>query len=99
MFCGSSNFETFTSFGYLGGNFMAFTNLAAVGTNFHTVRMDFQGSQISVYFDGIQRISMTDAEGTFYTNGGVSLDLWTDSSGYLDERGRRRRQWLAIDCQ
>lgn len=78
-------FQTLTSFGYLGTPFafMASTNLASVGTNFHTVRMDLQGSQIQVYFDGVQRINVADAESTFYTNGAVSLDLWTDSSGYL----------------
>jgi hypothetical protein len=78
-------FQTLTSFGYLGSPFayMAQTNLASVGTNFHTVRIDLQGNQINVYLDGVQRINTTDAEGTYYTNGAVSLDMWTDSSGAL----------------
>jgi hypothetical protein len=39
-------FQTLTSFGYLGSPFayMAQTNLASVGTNFHTVRIDLQGN-------------------------------------------------------
>src|SRR6185295_18580825 len=78
-------FQSLTSFGYNGTPFafMASTNLSSVGTNFHTLRMDLQGSQINVYFDGVQRISTTDIEGTYYTNGAVSLDMWTDSTGYL----------------
>jgi len=78
-------FQTLNSFGYLGSPFayMAQTNLASVGTNFHTLRIDLQGSQINVYLDGVQRLNTTDAESTYYTNGAVSLDLWTDSSGYL----------------
>jgi VCBS repeat-containing protein len=78
-------FQSLTSFGYNGTPFayMASTNLASVGTNFHTLRMDLQGSQINVYFDGVQRISTTDIESTYYTNGSVSLDMWTDSTGYL----------------
>ena len=78
-------FQNFTTFGYNGNSFtpVAMTNLASVGTTNHTVRMDFQGPQISVFLDGTLMISATDTESSYYTNGGVSLDMWTDSSQYL----------------
>src|ERR1051326_4539775 len=78
-------FQNFTTFGYNGMLFapIAMTNLANVGTTNHTLRMDFQGPQISVFLDGTLMISATDAESSYYTNGAVSLDMWTDSSQYL----------------
>src|SRR6266700_3023513 len=78
-------FQTYTSFGYNGTSFapIVSTNLTSVGAAFHTVRMDFQGNVITVYFDGTPMISASDIEAQPYTNGTVSLDMWTDSSQYL----------------
>ena len=55
------------------------TNLAAVGTNFHTATLQFSGSQINVYFDTNKLLSATDAT---YPSGSISLDFWTDATGY-----------------
>src|SRR6266850_2057879 len=78
-------FQTYTTFGYNGTSFapIASTNLASVGTGFHTLRMDFQGNAITVYFDGTLMISASDVEAQPYTNGAISLDMWTDSSQYV----------------
>jgi len=77
-------FQDWTTFGYLGvsGAFMQTVNLAAVGTNFHTLRMDFQTNRITVYVDGAQMINTNDTEAAYYTNGAVALDMWTDAGSY-----------------
>ena len=56
-------------------------NLAAVGTGFHTVKLGFFGNQIAVYFDGVEMMSVTDPQP--YLSGGISLDMWTDTIGYV----------------
>jgi hypothetical protein len=77
-------FQNYTTFGYLGTPFnaVAQTNLAAVGTGFHTVRMDFSTNRIIVYLDAVAQLNVQDAEATYYTNGAVGLDMWTDSAAY-----------------
>ena len=56
-------------------------NLPGVGTNFHTVKLEFaSANQINVYFDSNKVVSATDA--TPYTNGAVSLEFWTGETGY-----------------
>jgi len=58
------------------------TNLAAVGTSFHTVKLEFtSASQVNVYFDGTKLLSATDTAP--YSSGAVSLEFWTDAAGYL----------------
>jgi hypothetical protein len=59
---------------------IAQTNLSAVGTNWHSVRLMFKGSQIAVDFDGTRSLAYSDAAP--FSSGGVSLDMWTDSSAY-----------------
>jgi hypothetical protein len=78
-------FQNFTTFGYNGTSFapIASANLANVGTTFHTVRMDVQTNFIAVFFDGALMISAQDTEAQYYTNGAVSLDMWTDASQYM----------------
>jgi hypothetical protein len=78
-------FQDWTVFAYNGalGAAMAEASLAAVGTNFHTVKMAFRGNRIAVYFDGTQMISMADTDAQPYNSGGVSLDFWTASNSYL----------------
>jgi len=55
------------------------TNLAAVGTNFHTATLQFSGSLISAYLDTNQLLSTNDAT---YPSGSISLDFWTDTTAY-----------------
>ena len=57
-------------------------SLAAVGTNWHTLKLAFKGSQITVSLDGTQLISTTDLEAVPYTNGGVCLDMWTSATPF-----------------
>jgi VCBS repeat-containing protein len=58
------------------------TNLAAVGTNFHTVKLEFSSAnQINVYFDSNKVVSAT--EPTPYASGAVSLEFWTGATGYF----------------
>ena len=61
-------------------------SLPGVGTNWHSVELAFQGSQITVYYDTNQVLSVTD-DGSFdgqgaYTNGGISVDMWTEYVTY-----------------
>ena len=62
-------------------------SLPGVGTNWHSVKLVFQGSQITVYYDTNQVLSVTD-DGSFdgqgaYTNGGISVDMWTEYVTYI----------------
>lgn len=77
-------FQNYTTFGYLGTPFapVAATNLAVVGTSFHLVRMDFSTNRIIVYLDGVPMLNAQDTEATYYTNGSVGLDWWTDANPY-----------------
>jgi hypothetical protein len=77
-------FQSYSSYGYQGTAFapVGQTNLASVGTGFHTVRMDFSTNRIIVYLDGVAQLNVQDAEATYYTNGAVGLDMWTDSAAY-----------------
>ena len=60
------------------------TSLASVGTNSHTVKLSFNGNQIDVYYDDLVNpmISKSDAYSPVYTNGAVSLDMWTGAATY-----------------
>src|SRR6266481_1168271 len=77
-------FQNYTTFAYQGTPFnaVAMTNLAAVGTGFHTVRMDFSTNRIIIYLDGVAQLNVQDTEATYYTNGAVGMDMWTDSAAY-----------------
>lgn len=77
-------FQAYNSFSYQGTGFnpIAQTNLAPVGTSFHLLRMDFSTNRIIVYLDGVAMLNAQDAESTYYTNGAVSLDMWTDAAPY-----------------
>jgi len=55
--------------------------LPGVGVNWHTVKLTFRGSNISVYFDGVLALSVTD-NGSLdgkpaFTSGGIGLSMWT----------------------
>ncbi len=65
-------------------NPIALVSLPGVGTNLHTVTMSFQSNNITVYFDGLQEVNVTD-NGTIdgqgpYLSGGIAAGMWTDSS-------------------
>jgi hypothetical protein len=57
---------------------MAVTNLASVGTGWHTLKLSFNTDCIEVYYDGSRLINMTDADTVepLYQNGGMSLDVY-----------------------
>ena len=77
-------FQSWTNFAYNGvpNTPMAVMNLPAVGTNAHTVKLAFSGNRIAVYFDGVQRTNLTDAEAIPFMSGGITADTWTDTSLY-----------------
>jgi len=64
----------FTGWTSWSGTALASTNLAGVGTNWHTVGLVFQGSQITAYYDGVETVTATNSS---YSSGSVSLDMWT----------------------
>jgi hypothetical protein len=76
------NFTDWDSWGYNGvsGGFMQQTNLPNLGTNWHNLKLGFCGTQIAVYFDGIQMFSVPDVEDGPFLTGGISFDMWSDIS-------------------
>ena len=63
-----------------GGTPMALASLPGVGTNWHTVALAFQGTNLTVSYDGVQEISVTDNDFDSvapYSSGGITADLWT----------------------
>jgi hypothetical protein len=58
------------------------TNLASVGTNWHTLKLAFQGNRIAAYFDTNLLMSVTDGPPA-YPNGGISLDMSTYQAPYV----------------
>jgi len=67
-------FDSYSSFAVLQQ-----TSLSAVGTNAHTLKLEFSGSLINVYFDSSKLISATDST---YGSGSISLDMWTHDTTY-----------------
>src|SRR6266850_4531053 len=78
-------FQDWGHFGYTNSSFASIQEAAlpGVGTNWHTVKLTFSTNQISVYYDTNLMITATDVEAQPYTNGGISLDMWTDSNPYV----------------
>jgi hypothetical protein len=59
---------------------MALVSLPAVGTNWHTLNLAFQGDQIAVSFDGVQLTNVNDYgfdSRPAYSSGGISADTYT----------------------
>ncbi len=77
-------FKSWTFFGYTNGNYtaMAQASVPPIGTNWHTLRIEFQGSQVSVSLDGISYLTLADAEAQPPLSGGVVAGMWTDATGY-----------------
>ena len=68
------------------GTPMKQVSLPSVGTNWHTLKMIFNGSRIQVYYDGTLKIDVTDNNYDSrapYLSGGISGDMWTTTSSYL----------------
>jgi plastocyanin len=64
----------------MGGN----VSLPSVGTGWHTLRIEFIGDRIRVYYDGAQVLDVLDENYDSrppYTGGGVSIDGWSSGSG------------------
>ena len=62
---------------------MALVSLPAVGTNWHTLNLAFQGYQIAVSFDGVQVTNVNDYgfdSRPAYSSGAISADTYTLSS-------------------
>ena len=78
-------FQTWTSWAYQGLNSasMQEVSLPAVGTGWHTLTLAVSNAQIRVDYDTNQLISVTDAETTPYTGGGISVDMQNDSTKYV----------------
>jgi hypothetical protein len=68
------------------GSPMQQVNLPSVGTNWHTLKLGFAGNRILVWYDGNQVMDVIDNNfdgRSAYLTGGVSVDLWTQSSLYV----------------
>jgi hypothetical protein len=57
-------------------------SLPSVGTNWHTVKLTFQGNQITVFYDSNQVASVTDAESNPFWTGGLCAGVSTGNSAY-----------------
>jgi hypothetical protein len=56
--------------------------LASVGTNWHTLKLSFQGNQISVYYDSNLVTSAIDNESNPFWTGGICAGMSTASARY-----------------
>jgi hypothetical protein len=56
--------------------------LAAVGTNWHTLKLSFQGNQISVYYDSNLVTTATDVESNPFWTGGICAGMSTATTRY-----------------
>jgi uncharacterized repeat protein (TIGR01451 family) len=66
------------------GTPMQETSLPSVGTDWHTLKLDFEGNRIKVYYDGAQVIDAADDgydSRPAYLSGGVSVDTWSRGGG------------------
>jgi hypothetical protein len=75
-------FETWTAYTLIGSPI----SLPGMGTSTHTLKLTFQANSIAAYFDGALMANVTD-NGSIdllpaYTNGTVSLDMYTDPTAY-----------------
>src|SRR5690242_215427 len=61
---------------------MALALLPGVGTNWHTLKLAVQGTQISAWYDGNLVASATDVESNPYITGSVAVGLYRDPSPY-----------------
>jgi len=75
----------FHSWQVLNSNPMQEAMLPPVGTNWHSVKMTFRGSEILVYFDGVQMLDVIDHgfDGLpAYLSGGIGVHSYTASTPF-----------------
>jgi hypothetical protein len=75
-------FEAWTTWSFTP---MAAVNLPPVGTNWHTLALTFQSTNISVTFDGSQLINASDNDFDSvppYVSGGITADMYSGGSAY-----------------
>ncbi|MGH7976157.1 MAG: Ig-like domain-containing protein [Limisphaerales bacterium] len=75
-------YESWTLYTNIG----QWSSLPAVGTNWHSLKLTFEGNKISSYFDGNLMTNVTD-NGSIdgkpaYTNGSMGLNLWLSTVPY-----------------
>ncbi|HWQ90377.1 MAG TPA: Ig-like domain-containing protein, partial [Clostridia bacterium] len=77
-------FNTWTTFGYSNVTSLPMRQVAlpSVGTDWHTVKLQFQTNHITIFYDGTEVISMNDLNGPVFASGSVSLDLWRNQTAY-----------------
>ncbi|MBN1488181.1 MAG: hypothetical protein JW981_11115, partial [Anaerolineae bacterium] len=66
-------FSTWTAWNSPNG--LATVDIPAPGTDWHTLRMDFAGDHIQVYYDGEMVIDVQDSTGPFLS-GGITVDAY-----------------------
>src|ERR1041385_5236350 len=78
-------FQDWNNFGDNGIAFQPIQqgNLESVGTNWHTLKLSLLGTNLQIYLDGNLAISAPDTEANHFTNGVVSLDMWTAGTPYV----------------
>ncbi len=59
------------------------TNIQHSRTDPFTVKLTFNANQINVFYDDLvnPKISSTDTNTSWFTNGSIVLDMWTGNSG------------------
>jgi hypothetical protein len=77
-------FQYWLGFEYTNSTWQAIREvpLASVGTNWHTLKLSFQGNQISVYYDGNLVTSAVDAESNPFWTGGICAGMSTANAPY-----------------
>ncbi|HWQ92567.1 MAG TPA: Ig-like domain-containing protein, partial [Clostridia bacterium] len=77
-------FHTWNAFGYSNVAARAMQQVAVppVGTNWHTLRLAFQGNRIGILLDGVRLINVVDTELQPYASGAVTLEHWTETNSY-----------------
>jgi hypothetical protein len=81
---GSSVLRLIKFHGWRSWNYtpMALVSLPGVGTNWHALKLTFRGNQISVAYDGIQVVSVTDNNFDAvpaYLTGGIAAHMFMDT--------------------
>ncbi|HWH69252.1 MAG TPA: tandem-95 repeat protein, partial [Candidatus Sulfotelmatobacter sp.] len=94
-------FQTWRSFGSSNGASMPVqqVSVGAVGTNWHTLKLLFQGREIVAYYDGNQVMDFVDLEAPPYLSGGVCFGMWTETDLYTMEVDKVVvvRPWVGAD--
>lgn len=56
-------------------------SLSSVGTNWHSIKLAFQGNRVTFYYDNTQLTFFPDPNP--HPAGGLSVELWTEAAGYV----------------